>query len=44
MSIATFAFVSIEKCVTQAQFPAGILVKFGTPESVAKVAISVLTF
>jgi hypothetical protein len=35
MSIATIAFVSIEKCVTQAQLPAGILVKFGTPESVA---------
>jgi hypothetical protein len=44
MLTATSAFVSIEKCVTQAQFPAGILVKFGTPESVAKVAISVLTF
>ena len=42
MSTATVAFVLIEKCVTQAQFPAGILVKFGTPESVAKVAINVL--
>jgi hypothetical protein len=44
MSIATFAFVSIEKCVTQAQFPAGIFVKLGTPESVAYVAINVLVF
>jgi hypothetical protein len=44
MSTATFLFVSIEKCVTQAQFPGGICVIFGTPESVAKVAINVLVF
>jgi hypothetical protein len=42
MSTATFLFVSIEKCVTQAQLPAGMLVILGTPESVAKVAINVL--
>ena len=35
MSTATVAFVLIEKCVTQAQFPAGILVILGTPLSVA---------
>jgi len=28
---------SIAKCVTHAQLPAGICVKLGTPESVAKV-------
>ena len=44
MSTATFLFVSIEKCVTQAQLPAGMLVILGTPESVAKVAINVLVF
>jgi hypothetical protein len=42
MSTATILSVSIEKCVTHAQFPAGMLVMFGTPESVAKVAINVL--
>jgi len=43
-STATALFVSIEKCVTQAQRPAGIFVIFGTPLSVAKVAINVLVF
>ena len=42
MSTATVAFVLIEKCVTHAQFPAGILVILGTPLSVAYVAIRVL--
>ena len=42
MSTATVTFVSIEKCVTHAQFPAGILVILGTPLSVAYVAIRVL--
>ena len=42
MSTAKFLLVFIEKCVTQAQFPAGILVKLGTPLSVANVAIRVL--
>jgi hypothetical protein len=42
MSTATVAFVLIEKCVTHAQFPAGILVILGTPLSVANVAIRVL--
>jgi hypothetical protein len=32
----------IAKCVTQAQFPAGIFVKLGTPLSVAYVANKVL--
>jgi hypothetical protein len=41
-STATFLFVSIEKCVTKAQRPASIFVVFGTPLSVAKVAINVL--
>ena len=44
MSTAKFLFVSIEKCVTQAQLPAGIFVRFGTPLSVANVAINVLVF
>ena len=44
MSTAKLTFVSIEKCVTQAQLPAGILAILGTPESVAKVAINVLVF
>jgi len=42
MSIAKFVLLSIEKCVTQAQFPAGIFVKLGTPLSVAYVANKVL--
>ena len=42
MSTATVTFVLIEKCVTHAQFPAGILVILGTPLSVANVAIRVL--
>jgi len=40
-STAKFPLPFIEKCVTHAQFPEGMLVKFGTPESVAKVAIFV---
>ena len=43
-STATSLFESISKCVTQAQLPAGMLVRLGTPESVAKVAINVLVF
>ena len=42
MSTANVTFVLIEKCVTHAQFPAGILVILGTPLSVAYVAIRVL--
>ena len=42
MSTAKFTLVFIEKCVTHAQFPAGILVILGTPLSVAYVAIRVL--
>lgn len=42
MSTAKFVLLFIEKCVTQAQFPAGIFVKLGTPESVANVANKVL--
>jgi len=40
-STARFPFPFIDKCVTQAQFPEGMLVILGTPESVAKVAILV---
>lgn len=41
-STAKFPFESIEKWLTQAQSPEGMLVMPGTPESVANVAISVL--
>jgi len=42
MSTAKFPLPLIAKCVTQAQFPAGMLVKLGTPLSVANVANKVL--